>query len=334
MLHDIHHAFRLLRKSPGFTIVAILTLGISIGANITIFGMINAVLVRPLAAPQSEKLVRLYETNERPLAKGSVSAPNFLDWRERTSGFESMGAYAPRNFALQGRTGSERVLGAAVSANYFQVIGVGRRWGRSFGPEEDRPGRDHVVIISAVLCRRLYGEQKEVLGHSVQLNSETYTIVGIAPAGFCFPNVDTEVWIPLAFSGNDLQARNNHWLNVVGRLRAGASIAGVQEQMSSIGAVLARQYPSQQTGRGIHVVSLHDDLIGETGPTFWLLQSAVACMLLIACGMMRIGKGSIICWVMRCISYLPRNVWRCRRNIPDAYFSSRSQIRRVSWHAF
>jgi putative ABC transport system permease protein len=131
-----------------------------------------------------------------------------------------MGAYAPRNFALQGRTGSERVLGAAVSANYFQVIGVGPRWGRSFGPEEDQPGRDHVVIISEVLCRRLYGEQTEVLGRSVQLNSETYTIVGIAPAGFCFPNVDTEAWIPLAFSGNDLQARNNHWLNVIGRLSA------------------------------------------------------------------------------------------------------------------
>jgi putative ABC transport system permease protein len=284
MFRDIHHAFRLLGKSPGFTMVAVLTLGIGIGANITIFSMINAVLVRPLAAPQSEKLVRLYETNERPLAKGSVSVPNFLDWRERTSGFESMGAYAPRNFALQGRSGSKRVQGAAVSANYFQVIGVGPRWGRSFGPEEDQPGRDHVVIISEVLCRRLYGEQTEVLGRSVQLNSETYTIVGIAPAGFCFPNVDTEAWIPLAFSGNDLQARNNHWLNVIGRLSAGASIAGVQEQMSSIAAVLARQYPSQQTGRGIHVVSLHDDMVGETRPTFWLLQSAVGCMLLIACG--------------------------------------------------
>ena len=169
------------------------------------------------------------------------------------------------------------------SANYFQVIGVGPRWGRSFGPEEDQPGRDHVVIISEVLCRRLYGDQNEVLGRSVQLNSKTYTIVGIASAGFCFPNVDTEAWIPLGFSGNDLQARSNHWLNVIGRLGAGTSIAEAQEQMSSIAAVLARQFPSQQTGRGIHVVSLHDDMVGETRPTFWLLQSAVAWMLLIAC---------------------------------------------------
>jgi putative ABC transport system permease protein len=160
-----------------------------IGANITIFSIINAVLVRPLAAPQAEKLVRLYETNERPLAKESVSAPNFLDWRERTRGFESMGAYVPRNFALQGRSGSVRVLGVAVSANYVRVIGVEPRWGRSFGRDEDQPGRDHVVIISEVLCRRLYGDQTEVLGRSVQLNSETYTIVGIASAGFCFPDV-------------------------------------------------------------------------------------------------------------------------------------------------
>jgi putative ABC transport system permease protein len=240
MFRDIHHAFRLLGKSPGFTMVAVLTLGIGIGANITIFSMINAVLVRPLAAPQSEKLVRLYETNERPLAKGSVSVPNFLDWRERTSGFESMGAYAPRNFALQGRSGSERVQGAAVSANYFQVIGVGPRWGRSFGPEEDQPGRDHVVIISEVLCRRLYGEQTEVLGRSVQLNSETYTIVGIAFAGFCFPNVDTEAWIPLAFSGNDLQGRNNHWLNVIGRLSAGASLVALARSESESLSVRSR----------------------------------------------------------------------------------------------
>jgi hypothetical protein len=100
-----------------------------------------------------------------------------------------MGAYVPRNFALQGRSGSVRVLGVAVSANYFRVIGVEPRWGRSFGRDEDQPGRDHVVIISEVLCRRLYGDQTEVLGRSVQLNSETYTIVGIASAGFCFPDV-------------------------------------------------------------------------------------------------------------------------------------------------
>jgi putative ABC transport system permease protein len=238
MFRDLSHAFRFLRKSPGFTIVAVFTLGIGIGVNITIFSIINAVLVRPLAAPQSEKLVRLYETNERPLAKGSVSAPNFLDWRERTRGFESMGAYVPRNFALQGRSGSERVLGVAVSANYFQVIGVGPHWGRSSGPDEDQPGRDHVVIISEVLCRRLYGDQTEVLGRSVQLNSETYTIVGIASAGFCFPDVDTEAWIPLAFNGNDLQARSNHWLNVIGRLRVRTSMAEAQEEkQSGIGSI-------------------------------------------------------------------------------------------------
>jgi putative ABC transport system permease protein len=99
------------------------------------------------------------------------------------------------------------------------------------------------------------------------LNSESYTIAGIASAGFCFPNVDTEVWIPLAFSNNDLQPRSNHWLNVIGRLKGGTTIAEAQRQMSSIAAVLARQYPNEQTGRGIHVVSLHEDLVGETRPT-------------------------------------------------------------------
>jgi putative ABC transport system permease protein len=106
MIRDIRHAFRLLCKSPGFTMVSVVTLGIGIGANITIFSMINAVLMRPLAAPQSEQLVRLYETNEQPFSKASVSVPNFIDWRERASGFESIGGYVPRSFALQNRTGS------------------------------------------------------------------------------------------------------------------------------------------------------------------------------------------------------------------------------------
>ena len=175
------------------------------------------------------------------------------------------------------------MLGAAVSANYFRVFGVEPRWGRSFGPEEDHPGRGHAVVISEGLCRRLYGDQAEALGRSVQLDSDSYTVVGIASASFCFPNVDTELWIPLAFSDNDLQTRSNHWLNVIGRLKGGTSVAEAQGRMSSIAAVLARQYPNEQTGRGIHVVSLHEDLVGETRPTLCLLQSAVACMLLIAC---------------------------------------------------
>jgi putative ABC transport system permease protein len=282
MLHDIQYATRLLLKSPGFTIVAILTLGIGIGANVAIFSIINAVLIRPLPAPHEEQLVRLYETNERTLSKGSVSVPNFLDWRQRNSGFQGIAVYVLKNLALQDVTGAQRVLGAAVSANYFQVLGVKPLLGRGFMPDADESGSDHVAIVTEGVCRRLYGSRIDALGRPIQLDGETYTIAGVMPAGADFPNPDTEVWIPLAFSQSDLQARDNHWLNVIGRLRPGISITGAQEEMSPVVAVLRNQYPDQQSGRGIRVVGLHEDMVGETRPTLWLLQGIVACMLLIA----------------------------------------------------
>jgi putative ABC transport system permease protein len=282
MFRDIQYAARLLKKSPGFTVVTALTLGMGIGANVAIFSVINALLIRPLPAPHEEQLVRLYETNERTLSKGTVSIPNFLDWRQRNSSFQSIAGYALKNFALQGATGSQRVLGAAVSANYFQVLGVEPGSGRSFGQKEDQSGNDHVAIVSQGLCQRLYGGSLEALGRPIQLNNEAYTIVGIIPSGAGFPNPDTEVWIPLAFNQSDLQARDNHWLNVIGRLGPGISIMRAQQEMSAVAAALSDQYPEQQTGLGIRVISLHEDIVGNTRPMLWLLQSIVACMLLIA----------------------------------------------------
>jgi putative ABC transport system permease protein len=282
MLSHLRYTIRILLKSPGFTITALLTLGIGIGANVAIFSIINAVLIRPLPVPHEEQLVRLYETNERTLAKGAVSVPNFLDWRERSSGFQGVTGYVLKSFALQDAGGSQRVLGATVSANYFRVLGLEPSSGRSFGPEEDQSGRDHVAIVTVGLCRRMFGSEDGALGRPIQLNNETYTVVGLMPAGTGFPNTDTEIWIPLVFSQTDLQARGNHWLNVIGRLRPGISITSAREEMSSVAAMLRAQYPDQQGGRGIRVVSLHEDLVGDRRPTLWLLQGVVACMLLIA----------------------------------------------------
>src|SRR5258708_1979287 len=148
VIQDFRYAFRLLLKSPGFTVVAVLTLGIGIGANVTVFSIVNAVLVRSLPLPQSQQLVRLYSEWEPAWPYSEISAPDFLDWRERNTLFAGLAACRSRNIALQGSVGTERVTVAAVSANYLQMMGVSPRLGRGFLANEEQPGNSHVVILS------------------------------------------------------------------------------------------------------------------------------------------------------------------------------------------
>ena len=281
LLQNLRYAGRLLLRSPGFTLVAVMTLGIGIGANVTIFSMVNALLIRPLAAPHSEQLVRLYETNQKPYSHGSVSAPNFLDWERRNTVFTGLSGFVFRGVAVQGRSGSEGIRGVAVSANYFQLLGLKPLFGRVFSDGEDRAGHDHVVILRERVCRRLFGTDG-LIASPIQLNNESYTVIGVMPDTAAFPDEKTEAWIPLTFSKDQLEARDNHWFGVVGRLREGVSLVQAQQALSTISGALAHEYPDQQTARGIEVVSLHQDIVGDTRPALLLLQGTVACMLFIA----------------------------------------------------
>ncbi len=282
ILQDFRYAFRLLLKSPGFTTIAVLTLGVGIGANVTVFSVLNAVLVRSLPLPQPGQLVRLYSEWEPAWPYSAVSAPDFLDWRERSTMFTGIAGCRVRNVTLQGNEGPKRITAAAVSANYFQLIGVSPRLGRSFTANENESGESHVAIFSEGLCRRFFGSTEGALGRSVQLDAESYTIVGIMSADFHFPDETIQLWIPLRFSESQLRDRGNRWLTVYSRLKADVTIAQAGQQMSTIAANLARECPKDDTGFGIRLVPLQEDMVGKQRPTLLLLQGAVGCLLLIA----------------------------------------------------
>jgi putative ABC transport system permease protein len=282
LLQDFRYALRLLLKSPGFTVLAVLTLSVGIGANVTVFSVLNAVLVRSLPLPQPEQLVRLYSEWEPALPHSYVSAPDFLDWRERNTMFAGLAGCRIKEVGLQQNDGAEKITAAAVSANYFQLIGVGPRIGRGFTPSEGESGESHVAVLSESLCRRLFGSTEGILGRLVQLNAESYTIVGVMPADFHFPDEKVQLWIPLHFSESQLRDRGIRWLTVYGRLKPKVTLTQAGPQMSSIAANLARENPIDNTGFGIRLVPFQEDMVGNQRPALLLLQGAVGCMLLIA----------------------------------------------------
>ena len=282
MFQDLRHTARLLLKSPGFTAMAILTLGIGIGANVTVFSIVESVLLRSLPVPQPQQLVRIYSEWEPAWPYSAVSAPDFLDWRERNSVFQNVAACRIKGIALQGTTGAERVMAAAVSPNYFQVMGVGPSLGRGFLPNEDQPGDSHVVVLSESLSHQLFGSAETALGQTIQLNAESYTIVGISPARFHLPDETIQLWMPLVFSKSQLADRGNRWMTVYGRLKAGVTLARAASQMSEIGANIEREFPNDNTGFGIRLVPLQEDMVGDRRLGLLMLQGAVGCMLLIA----------------------------------------------------
>lgn len=282
VVKDLRYALRLLLKSPGFTVVAVLTLGAGIGANVTVFSVLHAVLVRSLPLPQPQQLVRLYSEWEPAWPFSAVSAPDFLDWRERNTTFTGLAACRIRSITLQQIDQAERITAAAVSANYFQLIGVGPRLGRTFLTNEDQPGNSHVVILSESLSRRLFGSIDKVLGRPIQLDAESYTVVGIMPADFHFPDETVQLWIPVDFTKAQVSNRGNRWLTIYGRLKPGVTMTKAEQEMSAIAANLARVYPDDDTGFGVRLVSLHEDMVGKQRPSLLLLQGSVGCMLLVA----------------------------------------------------
>jgi len=282
MFQDVRHALRLLQKSPGFTIMAVLTLGIGIGANVAVFSIVEAVLIRSLPVPQAAQLVRLYSEWEPAWPYSLASAPDFLDWKQQNTVFQNLAACRIKDISLQGTNGAQRITVAAVSPNYFQLMGVNPSSGRGFLPNEDQTGNSHVVVLSESLSRQLFGSPEAALGNTIQLDAESYTIIGVAPNSFHFPDETIQLWMPVVFNSSQLGDRGNRWLEVYGRLKPGVTLAQARAQMSDLAANIEHQYPNDNTGVGIRLVQLQEDMVGSQRPALLMLQGAVGCMLLIA----------------------------------------------------
>jgi putative ABC transport system permease protein len=283
LLQDIRYSIRTLIKNPAFTGVAVLALGLGIGANTAIFSVVNAVLLRPLPFEQSNRLVMVWEKRlQLGRIRNTVSPPDFNDWRAQNQVFEDMAAYAGQGFNLGSTAEPERIQGAGVSPSLFSVLRAQPRIGRVFESEEDKPSSDRVAIISSGLWQRSFASDPNIVGKTITLNDKAYSVVGVMPADFVFPNRRAEIWVPLILSPDDAANRGGHSLTVVARLKDGITIQRAQNEMDAIAAQLEKQY-QVNTGHGVNVFSLYDEAVGEARPALLVLLGAVAFVLLIAC---------------------------------------------------
>ena len=283
MLNDLRYALRQLIKAPSFTVVAILTLALGIGACTAIFSVVNTVLLQPLDYPDSGRIVMIRETQLPQFPEFSVSPPNFLDWQKQTKSYEYLAAYSGAGMNLTGEGEPQRLVGIKATANYFEVFGVKPVLGRMFLPEEDAVGKNHVVVLSYAFWQRVFGGTRDVVGRSIQLNGEPYTVVGVAPTGGLTSKVD--LWTPMAFKPDETanDARGAHYINVFGRLKPGVTAAQAKAELNVLATQLAQQYPDSNKGWGILMMPMQDYMVRDVKPVLWTLLGAVGCVLLIAC---------------------------------------------------
>lgn len=284
MLNDLRYALRQLIKAPSFTAVAIITLALGIGACTAIFSVVNTVLLRPLNYPQPDRIVSIRETNLPQFPVFSVSPPNYLDWEKQTKSYEYLAAYTGADLNLTGDGEPQQLSGLKATAHYFDVYGVKPILGRMWLPEEDAQGKDHVVVLSYHFWQRVFGGAADVVGRSIQLNGEPYTVVGIAQVGFGLTS-KVEAWTPLAFKPEETanNARGDHYINVVGRLRPGVTVAQARAELELLATQLAKQYPDSNKGWGIFLMLSQDYIVRDVKPVLYTLLGAVGCVLLIAC---------------------------------------------------
>src|ERR1044072_64593 len=238
---DIRYGARMLLKNPGVTIIVIIALALGIGANTAIFSVVNAVLIRPLPYPESERLIFLNEKSPN-LDEMSISYPNFLDWGAQNQTFEKMGVYNRASYNLTGTGEAERIVTGQVSADLFSVLRVNAAQGRVFTNEEDKPGGTPVVVLSYPLWQRRFGGQTSILNQSITLNSKSYIVIGIMPETFAYPS-RAEMWVPVGQLSDQAswKERGNHpGLYGIGRLKPGVTFEQAQADMKTIGANLAK----------------------------------------------------------------------------------------------
>jgi putative ABC transport system permease protein len=290
---DLRYAARMLLKKPGFTLIAVITLALGIGANTAIFSVVNAVLLRPLPYAEPGRLVALWESNKQKLdSRNSISYPNFFDWRAQNQSFELMASYYTSGMALTGVATPVNLRSAVVSPDLFAVLGVNPQLGRWFVAEEEKPGA-RVAVISHSLWQRQFGGDPNIVGRALALSGKPFNVVGVMPAGFQFPieAEPVEVWVSSSVDGEKSdpkepamnEQRGAHYLQAVARLKPNVTIEQAQAEMSAIAGKLEQQYPDSNKRYGAMVIPYHNDLVHDYSQALWLILGAVACVLLIAC---------------------------------------------------
>jgi putative ABC transport system permease protein len=284
ILRDARYGLRLLVRRPGFTIVAVLTLAIGIGANAGIFTIAYTLLVKPLPEVDAEQLVFVNENNlSRGWTSFTLSPATFLDFRTQSQSFEHFAAYGGRPYNYTGGEVPERLRGLVGTEGFFEMLGGTPMLGRVFVPEEYESGKDLVVILTHGFWKRAFGGRTDVLDQHISLNGQSHTIVGVMHPRWRFGGRDISVFAPRAFSANERSQRGGHFLSAIARLKPGVTLEQAQAELSGIAAQLAQQYPDTNKGWGAVVISFREAIVGDIRPMLLILLGAVGLVLLIAC---------------------------------------------------
>ena len=290
VMSDIRFALRVLIRTPSFTLAVVAILSLGIGANTAIFSIVNAVLFRPLPFADSGRLVRVFHVPPQSAFPGislfSVSPANFYDWQSGSHTFERMAIYHGARFTMTGTGNPESVLGTAVGAGFFDIVGVSPELGRVFLPEEDSPARGHVVILSDGFWKSHFGGSRDVLGRALTLDGEPYTVVGVMPPSFtnaAWSATAQPLIVPTAFTAQERAVRGNHNNQVIARLKKGGNLTQARAEMDAVSKRLEAAYPKDNAGWGATVIPLRDLIVTDVRQPLFILLAAVGLVLLIAC---------------------------------------------------
>src|SRR6185436_2549878 len=284
--NDLKHGCRVLLKTPGFAVSAIIVLALGIGANTAIFGIVNGVLLRPLPFAEPDRLVQLWHTPPQKQFPGvrrfSLSAANYLDWEAQNTVFSSSAIYRFWRFRLTG-TGEPRILRAArVEPTFFSVLGTPPLIGRAIDPGDDVPERQHVVVLSYGLWNAQFAGDQQIVGKTIHLDGNAYTVIGVMPSSFAKPE-SASLWVPLVWTAQEKAVRGEHSMSAVARLKPGVTVHQAQAQLDAIAARIAELYPADSAGWGAAVVTLREETVGDVRRPLLMLFGAVVFVLLIAC---------------------------------------------------
>ena len=288
IIQDLKYGLRVLRKNTGFTIVAVLVLGLGIGANTAIFSVVNAVLLRPLPFQDPQRLVHVWHVPPPKsfpgISRFSVSTANFIDWRAQNSVFEDMAIFSGNSMNLTGGGKPESVRGVTVTSSFFSVLGAKPILGRTFLPGEDKLGSDHEVVLTYAFWQSRFGGDRSIIGRQVNLDNMPYTIIGVMGPKITYPDwAQQKIWTPLAWTPKETANRGEHHSIVIARLKPGVDLKRAQAEMTTISDRLAQQYPADDKDWGAIVVPMREDIVGDVRLALLVLLGAVAFVLLIAC---------------------------------------------------
>ena len=279
---DLRYTWRTLRRSPGFALMAVLVIALGIGATTAAFSVTDYVLLRPLPFRDPERLVKLWERVPN-YSRIELSPSNYRDWKKASHSFEAMGSFHEESANLVGQGTPERLEGTATDSDLLPMLGVQPLLGRFFTAEDDREGAPGTVILSYSLWHNLFGGEQSILGRKVILNDAPYTVIGVMPATFIFPDRDTEYWVPARYDSDAYSDRNNNYLQVVGRLKPGVSLEQASADVAVVAAQLEKQYPKENEKTGANVLRLRDELSQQSRMLLLALCGAALCVLLITC---------------------------------------------------